>query len=112
MSRRSWPDRLRDILDAAAEIQSFAGGMDLAMFSADAKTVKAVLADFAVIGEAARHVPDEVVRSHPEVPWRAVADMRNVVVHAYFSVEPLILWETIQHDLPSLIVAIERMLDG
>jgi uncharacterized protein with HEPN domain len=110
VSRRSWQDRQWDILDAAAEIRSFTNGMDLATFSADARTVKAVLADFAVTGEAARHLPPDVVAAHPEVPWRAMADMRNVVVHAYFSVEPAILWETIQHDLPSLTAAIERIL--
>lgn len=110
MSHRSWKDRLRDILDAAAEIRSFTEGMGFGAFSADAKTIKAVLADFAIIGEAARHDPADVVAAHAEVPWRAIADMRNLVVHAYFSVEPAILWETIRHDLPSLTAAIERML--
>ncbi len=84
--------------------------MDFAAFACDAKTVKAVLADFAVIGEAARHVHTEVVAAHPDVPWRAMVGMRNVVIHAYFSVEPSILWETIQHDLPPLIASIERAL--
>ncbi len=59
MSRRPWQDRLKDILDAAAEIRSFTAGMTLEAFAADAKTVKAVVADFAVIGEAARQVPLE-----------------------------------------------------
>lgn len=111
MSRRAWQDRLRDILDAAEEIRSFTQGMDLSTFAADARTVKAVLADFAVIGEAARHIPPEVAVAHPEVPWRAMTDMRNVVIHAYFNVEPAILWETVQNDLPKLTAAIERMLD-
>jgi uncharacterized protein with HEPN domain len=84
--------------------------MDLRTFSVDAKTVKAVVADFAIIGEAARHIPPDVTAAHPEVPWRAIADMRNVVVHAYFSVEPKVLWETIQNDLPRLTATVERML--
>ncbi len=84
--------------------------MDLAAFAGDAKTVKAVIADFAVIGEAARSVPPEVVAAHPEVPWRAMIDMRNVVVHAYFSVEPAILWETIRSDPPPLVAALSTVL--
>jgi uncharacterized protein with HEPN domain len=101
---------LRDILDAAAEIRAFTQGMDSSSFASDAKTVKAVLADFAVIGEAARHVPPEVAASHPGVPCRAMSDMRNLVVHAYFSVEPAIVWKTIEHDLPRLTAAIEQLL--
>lgn len=53
MSPRAWPFRVRDILDAVVEIRSFAAGMTQAQFASDARTRKAVLADFIIIGEAA-----------------------------------------------------------
>ena len=84
--------------------------MDYAAFTADRKTMKAVTADFTIIGEAAQHVPTEIVRAHPEVPWRSMRNMHNVVVHAYFNVEPSVLWETIQNDLPPLVTALESLL--
>ena len=84
--------------------------MDADAFSADAKTQKAVLADFAIIGEAAVRVPESITRDHPLVPWRSMRDMRNLVIHAYFHVEPAIVWETIQGDLPELRSSIARML--
>ena len=86
--------------------------MDGEAFAADAKTRKAVLADFAIIGEAAARIPEEVVRSHPQVPWRSMRDMRNVVIHAYFQVEPAIVWETIRRDLPGLADHIRQILDA
>ena len=110
MSRRPLRDRVRDILDAIGEIREFTRGMDASAFAADAKTVKAVTAEFAIIGEAARNLPAEVVAAHPEIPWLSMRDMRNVVVHAYFSVEPAILWETIEKDLPAIVVALRALL--
>ena len=100
------------MLEAAAETRAFTHRMDFTAFAADPKTLKAVTAEFAIIGEAARHIPPEVASAHPEVPWRSMRDMRNVVVHAYFSVEPAILWETVQNDLPGLVAALEALLAG
>ena len=112
MSASVWQDRLRDILEAVEEIGAFTAGMDADTFAADAKTRKAVLADFAIIGEAAAHVPEDVARDYPTVPWRSMRDMRNVVIHAYFHIEPAIVWETIQSDLPDLAAHIRRILDA
>lgn len=85
--------------------------MDARAFAADAKTLKAVLADFAIIGEAAAHLPEEVTNRYPDVPWRAMRGMRNFVIHAYFSVEPAIVWETIRDDLPDLAARLRTILD-
>ncbi len=109
---RDWSERVRDILNAIAEIDAFVAGHDRAAFTRDARTVKAVLADFAIIGEAARHVPEDVCIAHPDVPWRQMRDMRNIVVHAYFAVEPSIVWDTIVNDLPKLRASLQELLEG
>ena len=110
MSPRAWRDRLLDILEAAEEILEFTEGMDLASFSEDAKTRKAVLADIAIIGEAAAHAAPELVREHAEIPWRSMRAMRNVVIHAYFQIEPGIVWQTIQEDIPDLVAKVRSAL--
>jgi uncharacterized protein with HEPN domain len=110
MSTRSWKERVEDILEAIHEIQAFVAGMTYAQFQGDAKSIKAVIADFTIIGEAARHVPDEVVTQHPEVPWGVMVAMRNRMVHVYFSVDPQILWDTIYNDLPLLVQPLEHLL--
>ena len=103
MPPRDWKLRIADILDAIAAIQSYTQEMDYEMFIRDRRTVDAVLRNLTVIGEAATYVPDDIVARHPEVPWRDMRDMRNVVVHAYFGVNQRIVWDTIQVNLPPLV---------
>jgi uncharacterized protein with HEPN domain len=112
MSVRSWQERARDILDAVGEIDRFISGMGREEFLADAKTLKAVVADLTIIGEAARHIPDAMLQAHPEVPWALMRGMRNRIVHGYYQVDPLIVWDTCQNDLPALVEPLQRLLSG
>lgn len=111
MSPRRWRDRVQDILDAIAEIQSFVAGMDFDQFRGDAKTLKAVSADLIIIGEAANHVPDDIQSGAPEVPWHLIRAMRNRIVHVYFDMDPVILWDIVQQDLPKLAAPLGGLLN-
>lgn len=110
MSRRSWRERIWDILDAIAEIRTFTHGMAYDTFRQDPKTIRAVELDFIIIGEAAQHIPEEIQRTYPAVPWHLMRAMRNRLVHVYFAVDPQVMWETIHHDLPSLIPHLEALV--
>jgi hypothetical protein len=68
MSPRDWVERLRDILDAIAEIQAFTEGMNYEAFQADARTIRAVELDFIVIGEAANQLPGNIEHRYPDIP--------------------------------------------
>ena len=103
MLPRGWIERIRDILDAMAEIETFTQGMDFDAFRKDPKTLRAVELDFIIIGEAAHHIPETVQAAHPEIPWHLMRAMRNRLVHVYFSVDPKIVWDTIHNDLPPLM---------
>ena len=111
MSRRPWKERIEDILDAVAEIQSFVGHTDFDRFQGDAKTLKAVTADLTIIGEAAQRIPEHVKAAHPDVPWALMSGMRNRIVHAYFDVDPGIVWDTVSNDLPQLVEPLRKILD-
>ena len=110
MSPRGWQERIQDILDAIAEIQAFTHGIDFDAFRADAKTIRAVELDFIVIGEAANRIPDEVQEEYSQVPWALMRAMRNRLVHVYFSVDARLLWDTIQNDLPVLVLTLQSLL--
>ncbi len=110
MSPRLWPDRVHDILDAIAEIEAFLVGTTLEQFRADPKTQKAVTMDIAIIGEAARHVPDDIVAAAPEIPWSVMRGMRNRIMHGYFDVDVQIVWETSHQDLPPLVEPLRKLL--
>ncbi|MFN7529320.1 MAG: DUF86 domain-containing protein, partial [Dolichospermum sp.] len=84
MSSRSLQQRLRDILEQAEEILVFADGLDFEAFCADARTVKAILYDLAVIGEAARSLLPDILDIYPNLPWQEMRDLRNLAIHEYF----------------------------
>jgi uncharacterized protein with HEPN domain len=64
------------------------------------------------IVEAARHVSEEVLGRFPELPWSDMADMRNVLIHEYFGVDLTILWKTASVDLPAILPALRRVIEG
>jgi len=110
MSPRSWRDSLRDILDAITEVDMFIQGMNFESFRHDLKTVKAVQLNFIIIGEAASQVPDAIQQIYPDIPWHLMRAMRNRLVHVYFAVDPQIIWDTIQHDLPPVAQHLRSLL--
>ena len=110
MSPRGWQARVVDILDAIAEIQMFTTDMDFASFQRDAKTQRAVELNFIIIGEAAAQIPDEIEEQNPQIPWHLMRAMRNRLVHVYFGIDPTLLWDTIQNDLPPLVPLLRALL--
>lgn len=95
MPFRDWKLRVRDILQAIIEVQQFTTGMTFQSFQEDNKTVKAVLYNFASVGEATNRIPLEIQSQHSQVPWHLMRGMRNVMVHQYFQVDLEIVWQTI-----------------
>ncbi len=111
MPPRDYRLRISDMLDAIQAIQGFTAGMDYTAFSADRKTVDAVLRNMEVLGEAAARLPEQVTEAHPEIPWKDMRDIRNVIVHAYFGVNPEIIWQTVQANLPPLLEPLKKLLE-
>jgi uncharacterized protein with HEPN domain len=104
--------RVRDLLLAIQRIAEYTQGMTYATFSTDNRTIDAVVRNIAIIGEASRALPEDFKAAHSHLPWREMADMRNVVVHMYHLVDASILWQTIQQDLPPLVQSLELLVSG
>lgn len=64
-----------------------------------------------IIGEAVYMLSKEFCELHPEVEWRAIERMRHVLVHGYYKISKSDLWETIEHDIPSLLPTIQRLYE-
>ncbi|XOB98725.1 DUF86 domain-containing protein [Deinococcota bacterium DY0809b] len=71
----------------------------------------AVVRNLEIIGEAARHVPDEFRERFPEADWRRVVGFRNVVIHEYFDVDLDIVWVVSTRHMPKLKKVVARMLE-
>jgi len=101
---------LKDILAAIESIEQFVAGMSFEAFQTDDKTLSAVVRKLEIIGEATKRVPDEVRLSHPSIPWREMAGMRDKLIHFYFGVDHQLVWKTVKERLPSIKPDIIRIL--
>lgn len=110
MSPRDCLTRIEDIRNAILATQDYTNGMSFEDFTNDRKTLDAVLHNIAVIGEAANHVPDDMMSRHNGIPWDKMRAIRNLIIHAYFGVRPDILWQTLKEDLPPLLPLLNNIL--
>ncbi len=102
---------IEEIFDRIRSIEAFTRDQTRETFGADPKTLKAVLYDLLVIGEAANRLPDTVTGRHPEIPWHRIRGMRNRLVHAYRDVDPDIVWFAVTEHLDPLRQAVAEELD-
>ncbi len=109
MSSRSAKERVQDILSAIGSIQLRTATLNFEEFSRDETVVKAVLYDLIVIGEAAANIPIDIQALAPELPWRLMRDMRNIMAHEYFQINLRITWSTIQNNLPPLVPSLQQL---
>ena len=103
--------RLEDILAAAVTIEEYLQGYDYDSFVNDRRTVDAVTRNLEIIGEAVKYLPEELLRHHPHIPWRAIAGFRDILAHAYFRSEDSIIWDAATIHNPPLMQAATDMLD-
>ena len=103
---------LDDILEAASRIQSYTSGLTQAQFSTDLKTLDAVVRNLEIIGEAIKKIPDEVRAKHPDVEWKKIAGLRDILIHEYFGIDTEIIWDVTQNKLPSLAGQIKKILNA
>ena len=105
-------DYLEDILDTAIKTVEFTDGMSYETFTADDKTVFAVIRAFEVMGEATKNIPSDFQQQHADIPWREMAGMRDVLIHDYFGVNREVIWLTVTEQIPQLIRGIRSLIAG
>ncbi|MBD2651901.1 DUF86 domain-containing protein [Synechocystis sp. FACHB-383] len=109
MPSRNWQLRIQDIFQAAQDIAHFTDGLSFDEFAENKMLVQSVLYNFLIIGEASANIPAEIKELHPTIPWRIMADMRNVMAHEYFQVNLAIVWQTIHRSLPPVISQLRKI---
>ena len=103
---------LTDILEAVRRILSYTEGMSLEDFEKSLVTVDAVVRNLEVIGEAAGRIPGEIQTEAPDIEWRKIIALRNVLAHEYFGVSTKIVWDVVVNKLRPLEHTCRNILEG
>ena len=102
--------RLRHMLDAAREAQSFVVGKSKEDLVEGRMLVLALLKDIEILGEAANKVSEPTREKLPNIPWHQIIGMRNHLIHGYFDVNLDVVWETVTMELPTLYDELEKII--
>ncbi|MFO1037202.1 MAG: HepT-like ribonuclease domain-containing protein [Geminicoccaceae bacterium] len=110
MARASVHDRLRHVLDEIALIRSFVAERSRDDHRQMPMLRRAVERSLEIISEATRHIPAPMRAAHPEIPWRSVADIGNVLRHGYDQIADDRIWMVVEQNLDPLEWAVRSML--
>lgn len=102
--------RLEDIKQYGQNVETILDGITFDDFVQDIRVYYSVMKNIEVIGEAANMLTKDFKEQHPELPWRQIVKMRNVLVHGYAQVSDVDLWETATKDIKVLLGQVESYL--
>jgi len=103
---------LDDILESIKKIEKYIADLTPVKFDENSTVQDAVMRRLEIIGEAVKHLPDEMKIKHPDTPWKEITGMRDVLIHEYAGVQIERVWRTVKNDLPPLKQTIIRLIES
>ncbi len=91
---------LEDMLQSMNRIEEYMGDLDFNKFKQNYMVVDAIIRNFEIIGEASKNIPADVQKKYPEIPWKKMYGLRNLISHEYFGIDYEMIWEIAKNNLP------------
>ncbi|HAX62135.1 MAG TPA: hypothetical protein DCX95_06260 [Elusimicrobia bacterium] len=99
---------IKDILECINKIEEYTKDKEKDIFYNDPELQDAVVRRIEIIGEATKHIPDEIRQKYPDIPWKDIAGMRDVVIHHYDMVDLEEVWKVIKENIPAIKPVIKQ----
>lgn len=101
---------LEDILESINKIEEYTKDLSESDFSNNIERQDAIVRRFEIIGEAVKHISQELKEKYPDIPWKEISGTRDVLIHEYFGVNLKRVWKTIKEDILPFKEQIKQML--
>lgn len=100
---------IEDVSESIRLIEKYIGDLSKGDFDKNQELKDSIVRRLEIIGEAVKNIPDDFKEKYPEVPWKKIVGLRDIIIHAYFNIDLDIMWDIIKKDLPCLKENIQKI---
>lgn len=104
--------RLQHILDAILETENYIKDVEIDIFTTNSMMFNATVRQLEIIGEAANRLTEQIQIENTSIPWRQIVGLRNMIIHEYFGIDKVLVWNVVKQNLPELKIKISLIIDS
>ena len=100
---------IEDILESIAKIEEYTKKASKKKFNKNTQLQDAILRRLEIIGEAVKNTPQNLRKGYPNIPWKKIAGLRDILIHSYFGVNLDRAWKVVEKDIPNLKIEMKKV---